>query len=43
MAAPPKSSLLRHSNELVAHLRSHTYLYVKDIIAYSRLNLKLDL
>jgi transposase len=23
-----------HSNELAAHLRSHTYLYVKDIIAY---------
>jgi transposase len=25
---------IEHSNELVAHLRSHTYLYVKDIIAY---------
>jgi transposase len=23
-----------HSNELAAHLRNHTYLYVKDIIAY---------
>jgi len=23
-----------HSNELVVHLRNHTYLYVKDIIAY---------
>ena len=25
---------IEHSNELVTHLRSHTYLYVKDIIAY---------
>jgi transposase len=25
---------IERSNELVAHLRSHTYLYVKDIIAY---------
>jgi len=25
---------IEHSNEFVAHLRSHTYLYVKDIIAY---------
>lgn len=25
---------VEHSNELVAHLRNHTYLYVKDIIAY---------
>jgi transposase len=25
---------IEHSNELVAHLRNHTYLYVKDIIAY---------
>ena len=25
---------IEHSNELAAHLRSHTYLYVKDIIAY---------
>lgn len=25
---------IEHSIELVAHLRSHTYLYVKDIIAY---------
>jgi transposase len=25
---------IEHSNELVAHLRSHTYLYVKDIVAY---------
>ena len=27
---------IEQSNELVAHLRSHTYLYVKDIIAYVR-------
>ena len=25
---------IEHSNELAAHLRNHTYLYVKDIIAY---------
>src|SRR5579863_1560328 len=25
---------IEHSNKLAAHLRSHTYLYVKDIIAY---------
>jgi len=25
---------IEQSSELVAHLRSHTYLYVKDIIAY---------
>jgi transposase len=25
---------MEHSNQLAAHLRSHTYLYVKDIIAY---------
>jgi transposase len=25
---------IKHSDELVVHLRSHTYLYVKDIIAY---------
>lgn len=25
---------IEYSNELAAHLRSHTYLYVKDIIAY---------
>lgn len=25
---------LEHSNQLVAHLRGHTYLYVKDITAY---------
>jgi transposase len=25
---------IQHSNQLAAHLRSHTYLYVKDIIAY---------
>jgi transposase len=25
---------IEHSNELVAHLRNRTYLYVKDIIAY---------
>lgn len=25
---------IEHSKELVAHLRTHTYLYVKDIIAY---------
>jgi len=27
---------IEHSNELAAHLHSHTYLYVKDIIAYVR-------
>ena len=25
---------IKRSNELAAHLRSHTYLYVKDIVAY---------
>jgi hypothetical protein len=25
---------IEHSNKLAAHLRSYTYLYVKDIIAY---------
>jgi len=29
---------IEQSNELAAHLRNHTYLYVKDIIAYVQSN-----